>query len=53
MPLRVLLDRNRGAAFISIFMVSIGMFAVFLFLTYYLQLTKDTAPYAPAWPTYR
>jgi len=40
MPLHVLLDRNRGAAFISIFMVSIGMFAVFLFLTYYLQLTK-------------
>ncbi|HEY3714429.1 MAG TPA: DHA2 family efflux MFS transporter permease subunit [Jatrophihabitantaceae bacterium] len=41
MPLRVLLDRNRGAAFLSIFMVSIGMFAVFLFLTYYLQVTKD------------
>jgi EmrB/QacA subfamily drug resistance transporter len=40
MPLRVLLDRNRGAAFISIFMVCIGMFAVFLFLTYYLQVTK-------------
>ena len=39
LPLRVLLDRNRGAAFLSIFMVSIGMFAVFLFLTYYLQGT--------------
>jgi EmrB/QacA subfamily drug resistance transporter len=40
MPLHVLLDRNRGAAFLSIFLVSVGMFAVFLFLTYYLQITK-------------
>ncbi len=40
MPLHVLLDRNRGAAFLSIFLVSVGMFAVFLFLTYYLQVTK-------------
>jgi len=40
LPLHVLLDRNRAGAFVSIFLVSIGMFAVFLFLTYYLQVNK-------------
>ena len=37
LPLRVVLDRNRGGAFLVMFMAGIGMFAVFLFLTYYLQ----------------
>ncbi|MEV7683727.1 MFS transporter [Streptomyces sp. NPDC088341] len=39
LPLRVLLDRTRGASFISMLITSAGMFGVFLFLTYYLQLT--------------
>ncbi|MFE4667477.1 MFS transporter [Streptomyces sp. NPDC056716] len=39
LPLRVLLDRNRGASFAAMLIVSAGMFGVFLFLTYYLQLT--------------
>ncbi|WP_345964082.1 MFS transporter [Streptomyces sp. BRB040] len=39
LPLRVLLDRNRGAAFAALLVASAGMFGVFLFLTYYLQLT--------------
>ncbi|MFF0291754.1 MFS transporter [Streptomyces sp. NPDC005262] len=37
LPLRVLLDRNRGASFAALFVVGAGMFGVFLFLTYYLQ----------------
>lgn len=37
LPLRVLLDRNRGASFVSILLIGAGMFGVFLFLTYYLQ----------------
>ncbi|MFJ5263232.1 MFS transporter [Streptomyces sp. NPDC088387] len=39
LPLRVLLDRTRGASFAVMLIVSAGMFGVFLFLTYYLQLT--------------
>ena len=37
LPLRVVLDRNRGGALMVMFLAGIGMFAVFLFLTYYLQ----------------
>ncbi len=37
LPLSVVTDRTRGGAYLSIFVSAIGMFAVFLFLTYYLQ----------------
>ena len=37
LPLRVVLDRNRGGSNIAMFTASMGMFALFLFLTYYLQ----------------
>lgn len=37
LPLRVVLDRNRGGAFLVMFLAGIGMFGVFLFLTYYMQ----------------
>jgi EmrB/QacA subfamily drug resistance transporter len=37
LPLRIVLDRNRGGAYLSMFASAAGMFAVFLFLTYYLQ----------------
>jgi EmrB/QacA subfamily drug resistance transporter len=37
MPLRVVLDRNRGGSYLAMFITGIGMFGVFLFLTYYLQ----------------
>ncbi len=44
LPLRVVADRNRGASFLSI-AISIGaIFAVFLFLTYYLQQTRGLSP---------
>lgn len=44
LPLRVVLDRNRGGAYLAIAIVGIGMFGVFLFLTYYLQATKGYSP---------
>jgi EmrB/QacA subfamily drug resistance transporter len=39
LPLRVVLDRNRGGAYLAMFFAAIGMFGVFLFLTYYLEVT--------------
>jgi EmrB/QacA subfamily drug resistance transporter len=37
LPLRVLLDRTRGGAYLSLFITGIGLFGIFLFLNYYLQ----------------
>jgi predicted MFS family arabinose efflux permease len=39
LPMRVLLDRNRGGSFLSSLLVGIALFGTFLFLTYYLQGT--------------
>jgi EmrB/QacA subfamily drug resistance transporter len=44
LPLRVLLDRNRGGSFLAVFVMGVGMFGVFLFLTYYLQATLGYSP---------
>jgi EmrB/QacA subfamily drug resistance transporter len=44
LPLRVVLDRVRGAAFLTLGIAGIGMFAVFLFLTYYLENTLGFTP---------
>jgi EmrB/QacA subfamily drug resistance transporter len=44
LPLRVLLERNRGGSFLAMFITGIGMFGVFLFLTYYLQ---EIVKYSP------
>jgi EmrB/QacA subfamily drug resistance transporter len=44
LPLRVLADRDRGAAFSAVLISSAGMFGVFLFLTYYLQGTLGYSP---------
>ena len=44
LPLRVVLDRNRGGAFLVVGLVGVGMFGVFLFLTYYLQQTLGFSP---------
>jgi EmrB/QacA subfamily drug resistance transporter len=37
LPLRVVTDRNRGGVYLSLGLAVIGMFGLFLFLTYYLQ----------------
>jgi EmrB/QacA subfamily drug resistance transporter len=44
LPLRVVLDRNRGASYISMGLAAIAMFGVFLFLTYYLQVNRGYSP---------
>ncbi|MCK1819984.1 MFS transporter [Streptomyces sp. XM83C] len=44
LPLRILLDRDRGAAFLTVLITGAGMFGVFLFLTYYLQLNLGFSP---------
>jgi EmrB/QacA subfamily drug resistance transporter len=37
LPLRIILDRNRGASYLAFFLSTLAMFAIFLFLTYYFQ----------------
>lgn len=44
LPLGVLADRDRGAAFAAVLISSAGMLGVFLFLTYYLQATLGYSP---------
>ncbi|MGW5635006.1 MFS transporter [Streptomyces sp. NPDC003832] len=44
LPLRILLDRNRGAASLAMFIAAAGMFGVNLFLTYYLQMSLGYSP---------
>jgi EmrB/QacA subfamily drug resistance transporter len=39
LPLRVVLDRNRGASYLAIFLVGLGQFGMLLFVTYYCQRT--------------
>jgi EmrB/QacA subfamily drug resistance transporter len=39
LPMRVILDRNRGGAYLAALLIGVGMFGVFLFLTFYLQVT--------------
>ncbi|HET9076867.1 MAG TPA: MFS transporter [Acidimicrobiales bacterium] len=39
LPLRVVVDRNRGGSYLASLLAGIAMFATFLFLTYYLQQT--------------
>ncbi|WP_371678120.1 MFS transporter [Streptomyces sp. NBC_01276] len=44
LPLRVLLERNRGGVYLSLGLAVIAMFGLFLFLTYYLQVVKGFSP---------
>jgi EmrB/QacA subfamily drug resistance transporter len=44
LPLRVVLDRNRGGAYLAIGISVVGMFGAFLFLTYYLQVVLHYSP---------
>src|ERR1700751_1044391 len=44
LPPRVVLDRNRGGAYLSLFIGTAGLFGTFLFLTYYLQQTLGYSP---------
>lgn len=44
LPLRVVLDRTRASAYLAVFFLSIGLFAIFLFLTYYLEQILGYSP---------
>jgi EmrB/QacA subfamily drug resistance transporter len=44
LPPRVVLDRNRGGAYLAVGIVGIGMFGAFFFLTYFLQQTLGFSP---------
>lgn len=44
LPLRIVADRNRGASYLSMWIVSAGVFGVSLFLTYYLQQVLGYSP---------
>jgi EmrB/QacA subfamily drug resistance transporter len=44
LPLRIVLDRSRGGAYITVALAIAGMFGAFLFLTYYLQVVLHYTP---------
>ncbi|HEV2347369.1 MAG TPA: MFS transporter [Actinocrinis sp.] len=44
LPLRIVLDRDRGGSLAAVFITGAGMFGVFLFLTYYLQTMLGYSP---------
>jgi MFS family permease len=44
LPPRVVLDGNRGGAYLSMLIGTAGLFGTFLFLTYYLQQTLGYSP---------
>ncbi|WP_297372715.1 MFS transporter [Cryobacterium sp.] len=44
LPLAIVLDRNRGAAYLSVMIAGAGMFGIFLFVTYYLQASLGFSP---------
>ncbi|MER6048096.1 MFS transporter [Streptomyces sp. BHT-5-2] len=46
LPLRVVAERNRAGVYASLGLAVIGMFGLFLFLTYYLQIVKGYTPVA-------
>ena len=44
LPLRIVLDRFRGGAYLAIGLSAVGMFGIFLFLTYYLEEVLRYSP---------
>jgi EmrB/QacA subfamily drug resistance transporter len=44
LPLHIILDRARGGAYTTILLTGAGIFAVFLFLTYFLQAQRGLSP---------
>jgi hypothetical protein len=46
LPLRIVLDRNRGGAYLSILIAGSALFGIFLFVTYYMQETLGFSPVA-------
>lgn len=46
LPLRIVADRNRGGAYLTIAITFCAMFAAFLFLTYFMQRDLRYSPFA-------
>ncbi|EGX60332.1 transport integral membrane protein [Streptomyces zinciresistens K42] len=44
LPLHIVKDRSRAGCFLTMALAVIGMFGLFLFLTYYLQVILDYSP---------
>ncbi len=44
LPLRIVLDRDRGGSYLAVVLSAIAVFAVFLFITYYLQQNLRFSP---------
>ena len=44
LPLRVVLDRNRGGSYLAVGIVGVGIYGAFFFLSFYLQQTRGFSP---------
>jgi EmrB/QacA subfamily drug resistance transporter len=44
LPLRIVLDRNRGGSYLTVLLAIAGLFGAFLFVTYYLQVVLRYSP---------
>jgi MFS family permease len=44
LPMRIVLDRVRGGAYVTVGLTIAGMFGAFLFITYYLQVVLHYSP---------
>jgi EmrB/QacA subfamily drug resistance transporter len=44
LPLRVIVDRARGGAYVAVGISGMAIFGTFLFLTFYLQVVKGNSP---------
>jgi len=44
LPLSIVLDRNRAAAYAAVLIAGAGMFGIFLFVTYFLQASLGYSP---------
>ena len=44
LPLRLVLHRTRGGSFMAVFVLGMGMFSIFLFLTYYFAASLGYSP---------
>ena len=44
LPLRIVLDRNRGGSQLTVLLAIAGLFGAFLFITYYLQVVRGFSP---------
>ena len=44
LPLKIVLERNRGGAYLASFFVGVGLFSMFLFISYFFQAVLHYSP---------